>query len=377
MALADNSTGSVIDGPDTHAPDRRRWRIDFSLALFNRSGKFQIGQEIIDQNLAAIDSIWYWRQPATAVPTGLRAKLLGKGEKLERQLRIALGDTRTGRSGAAFRWLHIDPLTVCHRRPAPGDAVLIHDLGTITHPHLFAPGTDRAYDYAFTITQASGAHLVFVSEDSRNQYRRLYGEPASSQVIYPPIAPRLRGPGRERPDGVGEKFLLTVGAIGLRKNQARCIEAFAASGLAAQGFEYVLCGSREPGHEDVVALAERTDGVRLLSFVSDDALRWLYANARGFVLASLLEGFGMPVAEAMEFGLVPLIARDTVLEEVAGNAAIAVDPEDVSEIASAMQALATLDAAELATRKAAMAQRLGRFSHEEFNRAWGELLSKP
>lgn len=356
------------------AANATRWRVDFSLALFNRSGKFQIGQEIIADHGDQIDSIWYWRRPADAIPTGLHARLLGKAEKVERDLRVALGYARPSRRQGAHRWLHIDPLTVLHRPPAPRDIVLVHDMGPITHPQLFAAGVEAAYDLAFRVLAASEAGLVFVSQDSQNQYARLYGEPRSSQVIYPPIAARLHIGDREQPDATGDKFLLTVGAIGDRKNQERAIAAFDASGLASEGYIYVLCGSREPGHERVTALAGQTTGVRLLSFVSDAQLRWLYANASGFVLPSLLEGFGMPVAEAMAFGLTPIISRHSVLEEVAGPAALAVDPLDIQDIAKAMRQCVAFPHSERASRQAAMKSSLARFSRETFSDAWGCVL---
>jgi glycosyltransferase involved in cell wall biosynthesis len=357
-----------------HQTAARPWRVDFSLALHNRSGKYQIGREIIAHNRPLIDSIWYWRWEADSPPVGMLARVLGKGEKIERDLRIAAGGVQPPSDGGAFRWLHVDPLTVANRRPAKDDVVIVHDLGPLTHPKLFGPGVGKSYDFAYRILAQSEARLVFVSGDTQRQYCQMYGETPGSQVIYPPVASRLHKGERQRPAGVGSRYLLTVGAIGARKNQARSIAAFAASGLAEDGFEYVLCGSREPGHHKVTALADRTPGVRLLPFVTDAELRWLYANAAGFVLPSLLEGFGMPGVEAMAFGLVPIISRDTVLAEVAGGVALVVDPENVEDIAVAMRQLTAIAPAELAHKQAVMQSSLARCSQENFLAKWREVL---
>lgn len=362
--------------PDYNATGRH-WRVDFSLALYNRSGKYQIGHEILSDNRDLVDSIWYWRVAAKETPSGLRAKLIGKAEQVERALHVKLGNDRPGKGAGSHRWLHLDPLTVCHRRPNAGDIVLVHDLGPLTHPGLFAPGTGRAYDLAYSILSKSAAMPVFVSKDTARRYAQMYGEPVQSQVIYPPIAPRMHEGARDRPANVGDRFLLTVGAIGTRKNQLASIRAFAESGLAAKGIEYVMCGSREPGYAAVAELASKTSGVRMLSFVSDAELRWLYANASGFVLASLLEGFGMPVAEAMAFGLVPIVSGDSVLEEVVGDAGLIVAPEQTGQIAAAMHRALLMDDAERRERERQMQVQLAQFQHDSFRSAWTDLLARP
>jgi len=84
--------------------------------------------------------------------------------------------------------------------------------------------------------------------------------------------------------------------------------------------------------------------VRLLGFVSDRDRDALYAGADAFVYPSLREGFGLPVAEAMAHGTPVVTSRGTATEEVAGGAAVLVDPTDVDDIAAGIvQALADSD----------------------------------
>jgi glycosyltransferase involved in cell wall biosynthesis len=175
-------------------------------------------------------------------------------------------------------------------------------------------------------------------------------------------------------DGVPRNYFLTVGSIGARKNQMRSIEAFGASGLAKAGYAYVICGGPEPGAEPVVDMARRTPGVVLPGYVDDAELRWLYRNAAGFVLPSLLEGFGLPAAEAIYYGLVPLLSKGGALQEVAGESAIYVDPLDVADIAAGMVMLAGLSREERDRRVEQSLLSIDRFSSEAAAAKWRAAL---
>jgi glycosyltransferase involved in cell wall biosynthesis len=269
----------------------------------------------------------------------------------------------------------MDPYTCVLHRLAARDLVLCHDVGPLTHGDLFDAAVVAAYRKIYAEIAAARPHMVFVSRASQSAFHALFGEAfASSRVIYPALRAEVTaGPSAPAP-GVWAPFLLTVGSVGARKNQARAIEAFARSGLAAQGVQYVLCGAREPGYEAAAALAQQTPGVRLLAYVSDAELNWLYAHAAGFVLPSRLEGFGIPVAEAVARGLIPIVSEGGVLHEVAGEGALSVDPLDIPQIAAAMRTLVDMPAEQAAHRRERLMGSLGRFSQAEFTRAWRDAL---
>jgi glycosyltransferase involved in cell wall biosynthesis len=352
-----------------------RWSVDFSLALFNRSGKYFIGKAIVEQNADLIAQVRYWRLPYKAVPQGLAARLIGKLEAWEHRSRAALDRPPPPAAPGRRRCLHLDPLTVLHCRLGPQDMVLCHDLGPLTHPELFARRVGEHYDLAYRAIRDRQPELVFVSHASEAAFRERYGAPRRAHVIYPPIRADSVDTASEPCAAVRPPFLLTVGSIGWRKNQAAAIRAFASSGLAGRGFSYAICGAREPGYEEAAALAARTPGVVLLPYVTDATLRWLYAEAAAFVLPSRLEGFGMPVAEAMRHGLIPVISSGSVLEEVTGPGAIGVDPTSDTAIAAGMSAVAALSPAERDTRQALLREQVHRFSEEAFRRQWREALA--
>jgi glycosyltransferase involved in cell wall biosynthesis len=355
-----------------------KWDVEFSLALHNRTGKYFIGRAILDDQAESVASVYYWRCPFNQVPVGLAAKLLG---------RLAMVDVRLQRSGlarivprlrTARPILHLDPFSVTLHRLAAKDMVLCHDMGPITHPHLFAPEVSDLYRHAYREIAQAKPKMTFVSQASRRAFAGLYGDWGRASVIYPPIradlditdaTPPLALPSPSSP------FLLTVGSLGLRKNQRATIDAFARSGLAGRGIRYVLCGSSEPGAEDVREAAAATEGVHVLPYVSDAELAWLYGNATGFVLLSQLEGFGMPVAEAIAQGLVPLVSSGSVLEEVAGPAALAANPDDPAQMVSALKQLCDLTDEDRAARRDALLGSIARFTPAAFRYGWTRALS--
>ena len=365
-----------------------RWDVEFSLALHNRTGKYHIGRDILADQADLVADVLYWRRTAERVPTGLRARVLGRLLQLEIRARLSAGPS--GRAAGAVprlrprrRLLHLDPFTVVLSALEARDMVLCHDLGPVTHPDLFAPSVVALYRRAYEEIARVRPRMAFVSRATREAYVAAYGASGAMEVIHPPIraaldraAPsRVEGAVAGVVEGVRAPFLLTVGSLGRRKNQALAIRAFARSGLAARGVGYVLCGAAEPGAEEVRRAAAAAPGVRLLPYVSDAELVWLYDHAAGFVLASRLEGFGVPVAEAIARGLVPLVSAGSVLEEVAGEGALAADPLDEAAVAAGMARLCAMGAEERAARRRLLAGAIARFTREAFAARWREALT--
>jgi glycosyltransferase involved in cell wall biosynthesis len=359
---------------EVNSGSSRKWDVDFSLALHNRTGKYYIGRDLLAEHSAYFDKVYYWRYAASLPPGGLTARVLGRLLVVEDAIRERRPLSRIARFRSRRRMIHLDPATVVHARITPEDLLVCHDLGPITHPDLFHPGVTELYHRAFREIARVRPRIVCVSQATLDAFRRLYGDVPDQHVIYPAIRIEVAC-GREEPvDAVQGRYFLTVGSVGRRKNQALTIAAFARSGLAAQGWSYVLCGGREPGQEEVAALAAETQGVKLLPYVSDAQLNWLYRNAGGFVLASRLEGFGIPVAEAVARGLVPLVSRGTVLEEVAGAGAVTADCLDVASIAEGLLTLAQMSHDERKRRLAALGPTIGRFTPEAFAAGWRQVL---
>jgi glycosyltransferase involved in cell wall biosynthesis len=141
-------------------------------------------------------------------------------------------------------------------------------------------------------------------------------------------------------------FVLFSGTHEPRKNLRGLVGAFRR--LARDDIELVLTGP-VGWREDTPSLLRGLEGrARALGFVPQDDLRALYAGASVFCYPSLREGFGLPVLEAMAQGSPVVTSSTTATAEVAGDAALTVDPRDIDAIAAAVERL--LDDTSLATR---------------------------
>jgi glycosyltransferase involved in cell wall biosynthesis len=132
-------------------------------------------------------------------------------------------------------------------------------------------------------------------------------------------------------------YVLWIGTIEPRKNLRGLLQAWRT--LDRDDLDLVLVGPRG-WREDLDALLSRAGGgVKTLGFVPRADLASLYAGAEVFCFPSLLEGFGLPVLEAMAQGTPVVTSRGTSTEELAGDAALLVDPGDTSDIAAAIASL--------------------------------------
>lgn len=139
------------------------------------------------------------------------------------------------------------------------------------------------------------------------------------------------------------KYILFVGTFEHHKNVSRLIKAF---GRVKQSLsiphDLVLVGRDGPGIEDAyitVKECEVQDEVKFIGYVPDDDLPGLYAGADLFAFPSLHEGFGIPILEAMASGTPVLTSRLCAMPEVAGDAALYVDPYDIDGIAAGLRSL--------------------------------------
>lgn len=226
--------------------------------------------------------------------------------------------------------------------------VSIHDT-SLEADARWHPIGKRQYTRRLVPRSARGARLVITnSEYSKWQIVRHLGIPedrirvtplAPSPVFGPPPAPeRARVRSHYRLD---RPYFLYVGNIDPRKNLARLVEAFS-TGLEAD-FDLVIAGAEWFGGREVRRLVRRLNleqAVRFIGYVPRTDVGPLMAESTAFVYPSLLEGFGMPVLEAMASGAPVITSRTTALGEVAGDAALLVDPADSASIAEAMRGVA-------------------------------------
>lgn len=264
----------------------------------------------------------------------------------------------------------------------------LHDLVPLRLPHTTADHKKTYLALARRIAREAD-HILTVSEHSRADIIRILGvEPGRVTNLYQStdIATLMVGVteaqiAREVEGLLGAPmrgYYLFFGAIEPKKNLARLLEAHLASGSP---HPLVIVGAPGWGSARDVALIEQLAAlddrkrVRWLGYLPRQTLATVIAGARGVVFPSLYEGFGLPVLEAMALGTPVITSTTSSLPEVAGDAALLVDPLDARAIAAAMLALDTDDAAVADLARAGLAQ-AERFSAQAYQARLAEFYTR-
>jgi glycosyltransferase involved in cell wall biosynthesis len=184
--------------------------------------------------------------------------------------------------------------------------------------------------------------VVAISEETKQNVMRFFHVPAE-RITVVPLSYIPLGEKKE-PLPVPNDFFLFVGVLKERKNVAGIIKAFALFARTNETYELLIAGKRGGVYAESLVRLARELGVgkrvRFLGYVTDAQLAYLYSKARAFVFPSFIEGFGMPVLEAMHAGLPVITSKSGALAEVAGDAALLVDPARPEDIATAMSRIA-------------------------------------
>ena len=221
------------------------------------------------------------------------------------------------------------------RRTGVPAVATFHDLFVLTSEYSTRDFRQR---FAAQAREAAGRAdlIIAVSEFTGRQVRELLGVAQERIRVVPH--------GTDLPLDVPavqerEKLILHVGAIQTRKNLTRLVEAFAAT---PEGWRLALLGGRGYGAENVeaaIATSPRRADILTPGYVSTAELHDYYRRAAVFAFPSLDEGFGIPVLEAMAWGLPVITSNASALPEAAGGAAWLIDPHQSEGLAVALRTL--------------------------------------
>lgn len=351
---------------------------DFSLALINRTGAYYVCRDIVEHFRAQFADVRYWRLVPKRQPEGIWRKLMARAMLYELNLLAGTNLFRRSRAHGSgdHPILFFDPLYVLRTPLETRDIVLCHDVGPITHRDLFDAKVTALYSRAYEAIRATKPGMVFVSEASRDAFVELYGSNYRFLKVIPLYVRQALASGEEKPiPSVKPPFFLTIGAFEVRKNHKRIVAAYESSGLRDKGYSYVLCGPRGNSADEVQVLAEATPGVHAFGYLSDAEVRWLYRHATGFVLPSLLEGFGLPPLEAALRGLISIVSNEGAQREAVGEGGILVDPKSVEDIARGMKLLVDMPEDEKQQRLAMVRAHADALSQERYIASWADLLA--
>jgi glycosyltransferase involved in cell wall biosynthesis len=306
-----------------------RATLDSVAAVAERGGVEQVGVSALHRRPPA--DAWRPSVPVRRVPLP-RVVLYDSWQRLRRPL----VERFTGSVDVVHATGHVAAAT---RAPL---VVTVHDLHFLHEPSHFTPRGVRVFNRFLAITRDEAAVVVCPSEATRADCEsagvdtarlRVVPWATSATLVTPTDIERVR-----RRYGLSSPFVLFAGTVEPRKNLDRLVAAMARLGPPAQGRagatpELVVVG---PDGWNV-EIDRRV--VRRLGFVARADLDALYAAATVVAYPSLREGFGLPVLEAMAQGAAVVTAATTATAEVAGDAAVLVDPLDVDAIAAGLDRL--------------------------------------
>lgn len=253
-------------------------------------------------------------------------------------------------------------------------AVSVHDVSFKRYPDFFSARDRLLFALLLPWTLRRAGAVLTISEHARQEI--MAGFPyVADRVVSVPLAPGsqfrpIRDPSllaaaRAR-YGLTEPFWLMVGNLQPRKNVRRVVRALALAddSAANRACQLVIVGQAQWRASDVYAEVEQLglqERVIFTGYVPDEDLVLLYNAAAAFLYPSLYEGFGLPILEAMACGAPVVCSNVASMPEVAGDAALLIDPTDAEALAMALRRLATEPElrADLATRGPA---RAGAFS---------------
>jgi glycosyltransferase involved in cell wall biosynthesis len=212
------------------------------------------------------------------------------------------------------------------RGPAGGRVpvvVTVHDLAVLRAPEAF-PRWHRLYGRAgLRRVLGSADAVVAVSEFTKGEVVDLVGIPADRINVVPNGVDPIFRPATPSDTVSQGEYVLAVSTLEPRKNLARAVEAASLAGV-----ELRVVGARGWGGVEVPGWVGE---------VPDAELAALYRGARCLLYPSLYEGFGVPVLEAMACGAPVVTSIGTAMEEIAGGAAVLVDPLDAQAIADGIE----------------------------------------
>jgi glycosyltransferase involved in cell wall biosynthesis len=224
---------------------------------------------------------------------------------------------------------------------------VIHDINFLHHPDDNRWLTAKYYNHFFPKFAKTATRIATVSEYSKNDIATNYGiDPSKIDVVYNGINPffvslndKAKEETREK-YAQGKNYFVCVGALHPRKNIPALIQAFSAYKTeSGSEVKLLLAGPAFWGMAeivDAVAKSAAREDVIFTGRLADEDLALVMGSARALTFVPYYEGFGIPVIEAMQAGVPVITSNVTSLPEIAGDAALLVDPRNISDIKEAL-----------------------------------------
>lgn len=218
---------------------------------------------------------------------------------------------------------------------------VIHGVEYEHFPQAYS-GVERLKNRIGTLFSSKKARMVITpSECTKTDLEHFYHiSPEKIRVVYPGFSLYNEQQGLDKENAIKTPYLLYIGRIEERKNISRIIYAFEKLKRDKKiPHILVLAGKNGYGVEKItrqIAVSEYRHEIILTGYVDESKKQYLLRNADVFLFPTLYEGFGFPILEAMSAGVPVVTSNIGSAAEVAGNAALLVNPESIDEIANSV-----------------------------------------
>ena len=229
--------------------------------------------------------------------------------------------------------------------------VTVHDLSFLRYPEKLPKERIQWLSEGLPRTLNEASHVIADSSFTKKELISLLGvNQKKIDVVHLGVTPNFNPRNNERlaarlkeyelePDG----YILSVGTIEPRKNISRLIRAYELLPDPVRSrYPLVIVGIRGWKDKDISNLMEklaRKGELRILGYIPDSKLPFVYAGASLFVYPSVYEGFGLPPLEAMACGVPVVVSNKTSLPEITETAGVLIDPYDVESLSLTVQSL--------------------------------------